>query len=297
MISKCLTVLIILIIWLAFLGGYIGDIREDITGSAASAQTEEKYKELDSLREFVSSSDKLILGNFNIQVFGKAKSEKEKVMQVLEDTIESYDIISIQEIRDQSNTAFPSLVKRTSGYEYVVSERLGRTSSKEQYAYVYNPSKVELILSYVYDEPEDIFEREPFIAQFRAGNFSFVLIQIHTKPEDAEAEIANLEYVLEDAETKFEGENEFIILGDLNADCSYYNGGELSSLKWVVPDSADTTTGPSDCAYDRIIITEELSDNIVGYGTDRFDLNYNLSDEEAKAVSDHYPVFAVLEIK
>lgn len=50
-----------------------------------------------------------------------------------------------------------------------------------------------------------------------------------------------------------------MFLGDFNADCSYVQPSDWSSIrlrtsdifKWLIPDSADTTVGKSDCAYDR----------------------------------------------
>lgn len=50
-----------------------------------------------------------------------------------------------------------------------------------------------------------------------------------------------------------------MFLGDFNADCSYVQPSDWSSIrlrtsdifKWLLPDSADTTVGKSDCAYDR----------------------------------------------
>ena len=69
-------------------------------------------------------------------------------MDVLADIIRTYDAIAIQEIRDASQTALPALVDlvNTDGsqYSYVVSERLGRTTSKEQYAHIFNTNTVEL---------------------------------------------------------------------------------------------------------------------------------------------------------
>ncbi len=292
-------IVIVLFIGLIFVSGCIDQSGAGITGgaTAVSIEPESKYELLEDFSEFVNDSNKLVIGNFNIQVFGKTKAGKEEVMDVLDDILEDYDLVSIQEIRDKSNTAFPSLAERLPGQEYVISDRLGRSSSKEQYAYIYNPRKLTYVSSYVYDDPEDVFEREPFVAKFASGDLNFVIIQIHTKPKDAESEIANLEYVLEDAKQSFPGETEFIILGDLNADCSYYKKDELSELEWIVPETADTTTKSTDCAYDRIIVTEDLSDNILGYGIDRFDLEYNLSEEETTAVSDHYPIFAVLDLE
>jgi hypothetical protein len=104
-----------------------------------------------------STSDTLRIGAFNIQVFGVTKASKPEVMDVLADIIRTYDVVAIQEIRDKSQTALPELVELVnsggSEYEYVVSERLGRTTSKEQYAYVYNTETVSVSDAYTYPEP------------------------------------------------------------------------------------------------------------------------------------------------
>ena len=89
-----------------------------------------------------SSDETLRIGAFNIQVFGVTKASKPEVMAVLADIIHTYDIIAIQEIRDASQTVLPSLVSLVNAdglqYDYVVSDRLGRTTTKEQYAYIFN---------------------------------------------------------------------------------------------------------------------------------------------------------------
>ncbi len=43
------------------------------------------------------SSDTIIIANFNIQVFGKAKARKTGVMVILAKTITQFDIVAIQE--------------------------------------------------------------------------------------------------------------------------------------------------------------------------------------------------------
>lgn len=53
-----------------------------------------------------------------------------------------------------------------------------------------------------------------------------------------------------------------LFLGDFNADCSYVREQDWAAIrlrssevfKWLIPDSADTTVGNSDCAYDRIVV-------------------------------------------
>jgi len=119
----------------------------------------------------IAASDSLVIGAFNVQVFGVSKADKPEVMNVLADIVRTYDVVAIQEIRDKSQTALPELVDLVNSdglqYAYVVSERLGRTSSKEQYAYIYNTQTTEITgTPETYPEPEDTdpFHRQPYIA-------------------------------------------------------------------------------------------------------------------------------------
>ncbi len=210
---------------------------------------------------------------------------------MLSKIIRNYDVIAIQEIRDSSQTTLPMLRDAVNSmgspqYEYVVSERLGRTASKEQYAYLYNTQTIQLFGSpYTYPDTNDQFQREPYVSEFKAknGNFDFVLITIHTDPDNATQEINDLPMVIEDARGKYQGEGDFIIMGDLNADCTYFNENGQSPLRsndyyWVINDSIDTTTKSTDCTYDRIIITTPAKTDFTGEaGVFRFDTAYNLT--------------------
>lgn len=246
------------------------------------------------------------VGAFNLQVFGTTKAGKPEVMSILSKIIRNYDVIAVQEIRDSSQTALPMLKDAvnsigSSQYDYVVSERLGRTTSKEQYAYLYNMQTIQPIGSpYTYPDMNDLFQREPYVSEFKAknGNFDFVLIVIHTDPDTATQEINDLPKVVEDARSKYQGEGDFIVMGDLNADCGYFNENNQSPLRsndynWIINNSVDTTTKSTDCTYDRIIITNPAKTDFTGEaGVFRFDTVYNLTYENTIAVSDHYPVYA-----
>ena len=228
-------------------------------------------------------------------------------MDILADIICTYDEIAIQEIRDASQTALPALVNLVnadgSQYDYVVSERLGRTTSKEQYAYIYNTDTVELTSTpQTYPEPAgtDPFHRQPYIASFRAvnGNFDATFIVIHTDPDEATDEINGLGAVVEFAPGSYPDEQDFIVMGNLNADGSYYDEDGTSSMSgseyyWVIDDSVETTTKSTDYTYDLIIITDSVVSDLSGdSGVHRFDIEYGLSGDETVAVSDHYPVYA-----
>ena len=233
-------------------------------------------------------SNETIVGAWNVQIFGKTKAQNTPVYNGIVDVINDYDLIAIQEIRDISGLVIEKLGD-IKGYDIIYSERLGRSSSKEQYAVLYNPSKIRIDRYLTYEDVGDKFEREPFIVGVTANGYSFTLVIIHVKPTDAVNEIKELETVMKYARTSF-GNSNVIVIGDLNADCSYYKGGELEDYKWLINDSADTTVGNSNCAYDRIIIMNQ-NNNWQDCGVDKFE---DKSDDLVDAMSDHYALRCVV---
>jgi deoxyribonuclease-1-like protein len=245
---------------------------------------------------------------FNIQIFGQTKSQKEDVMAVLAKIMREFDIVLIQEIRDASEQTIPNFVEEINQFEgpqysFVRSERLGRTSSKEAYAYVYNTETIQFIQGsdYVYNDVNDVFEREPYIAGFKAGNFDFVLVGIHTKPDDAYNEIGNLTLVVSSIQTRNPNEKDVIVMGDFNADGSYFDEVDPSTLfkapgyNWLITNDMDTMV-KTDYTYDRIVILDTTLNHECNAGSAQvfyFDQVYGLNNQTFVAeISDHYPVFA-----
>uniref|UniRef100_H2ZIE5 Endonuclease/exonuclease/phosphatase domain-containing protein n=1 Tax=Ciona savignyi TaxID=51511 RepID=H2ZIE5_CIOSA len=175
--------------------------------------------------------------------------------------------------------------------------RVGRTASKEQYGFVYKRDKLSKIGEFQFNDTSDAFEREPLIVRFRwSAGIDFTLIPMHAKPSDAVNEMNALIQVYEES-TSIYG-NDSIILGDLNADCSYvcqscWSGVQLrseSAFHWLIADDVDTTVSNSNCAYDRLIVTGDLLSKVCCADVFRFDTHFNLTQDEALAVSDHFPV-------
>ncbi|WFN35573.1 lamin tail domain-containing protein [Methanogenium sp. S4BF] len=268
----------------------------------------------DEILQFVPSvtagpeEDGLVVGAFNVQVFGTTKAAREDVMDVLGQTIRSYDLIAIQEIRDSSGTALPALLEEVncdgSRYAYVASDRLGRTVSKEQYAYFYNTDTVRLQgAPQTYPEPEgtDPFHREPFIVWFEGTQdpVSAVCAVIHTDPDEATEEIAALTDVVDWIYAAYPSEPDVIVMGDFNADGTYFDEESDTPLRasgyhWLTGNDMDTTTGDTVRTYDRMVITESLTDEYTGTaGVFRYDERFGVAPPLLTAVSDHYPVYAV----
>jgi endonuclease/exonuclease/phosphatase family metal-dependent hydrolase len=203
--------------------------------------------------------------------------------------------------------AFRDIVNQKGKKTYAVtcSELTGRQqddkTSQERYAFYYDTVMFSLVdKPLLYDDSaHDFFSREPYLARFKSknGDFTFVLITIHTTPEKAVAEIGSLDEVVKWAKIKHAGEPEIIVTGDFNASCSYANPGELDKLSirgsnyfWVVPDSAKTNlSAKSNCAYDRYVLTLPAKAYYTGHwGVDKC--------YTSKTISDHWPVWAEFKL-
>ncbi|MCF7862385.1 endonuclease/exonuclease/phosphatase family protein [Candidatus Woesearchaeota archaeon] len=229
------------------------------------------------------------VAGFNIQVFGASKMEKPTAVEYLPKIISKFDIIAVQEVRDSSGEAIKELHNQLPNYQLVISERLGRTNSKEQYAIFYK--KADIKSEYVYFDENDIFEREPYIVYISNKKVNFSLIVIHVKPSDAKSEISALNAVISDAQMK-NSDKDFILLGDLNADCNYYDENQdiLREYDWIIENEKDTTVAKNTCTYDRIITNMKYSSG----GVYNYQKAYDISYEETEIISDHYPVYTVL---
>ena len=257
------------------------------------------------------------VATFNIKVFGDTKMGNQTVVDELVDVFQRYDMVAVQEIKDidlevpylfldelNKLPAHDNSSNQTNEWNMVLSERSGMQeddkNSQEQYAFYYKPTIfTSLDNGTLYDDStNDSFQREPFLAKFMLldtkGNSTgtdIVFVNIHTKPTLAVEEMEALGDVISWGNQNYSDDDDYVILGDFNADCSYASYNELIELPissanytWLVPDNADTTVGDSRCAYDRIVTTSQLDGRLTGtWGIDQA--------ISGLAVSDHKPVW------
>jgi len=266
------------------------------------------YTVLTSQEPIEEEAETIKIAAFNIQVFGRSKRQKEDVMNVLTRIVREFDVILIQEIRDSSEETVPIFLEEINNveglkYQYVRSERLGRSTSKEAYAYIYNAVTVKFVdgSDYVYDDVYDVFERAPYIASFVSGNFDFNIIGIHVKPDDAYSEIGNLTGVVQFVLSENPDEKDTIVMGDFNADGTYFEEADVanpfksSDFYWVITNEMDTMT-KTDYSYDRIVLLESTYNHEYveeSASVFKFDTEYDIMNQTLIwEVSDHYPIYA-----
>jgi endonuclease/exonuclease/phosphatase family metal-dependent hydrolase len=127
-----------------------------------------------------------------------------------------------------------------------------------------------------------------------------VLVNIHTKPDDATAEIGLLPDVIADVPSH-SNESDIICLGDYNADGSYFDESTYTTIfpssqyNWLIDNTEDTTVAVSDNTYDRMVTTTSTAEDYAGTAdVYLFDQIYDFSSPtlEPDDVSDHYPIWA-----
>ncbi len=276
---------------------------------------------LDTIRMLLGpepGGETIRIASWNIRDFGRAKAADEGRMGIIAEVLRGYDIIAVQEIsnlREQGDEGCPRNEDACPGNPScgLVREALERHLNEsglnyslvfspqvrdERYLYIYNPGRVTLEEYSLVEDPGDngpvcsnspestgLMVRQPFRARFRAGDFDFVLLNVHTSPGINLDELEGLEYFYRQERD----EPDVIVLGDLNADCSYLKPDDDIGLRnpeyiWPFGDDVDTTVSGTDCAYDRFIFTSPTSEDFTG--------RLGIVRGMPPTVSDHYLIWA-----
>ncbi|KAJ8259403.1 hypothetical protein GJAV_G00168880 [Gymnothorax javanicus] len=252
---------------------------------------------------------------FNVQSFSESKAAKPKVLHNIVRVLSRGDVFLLQEVRDVNQVAVKKLLVSLNRYDekyqydYVASERLGRSSGyQEQYVFLYRRESVTLLDQLQYPDnqegDEDAFSRPPFVVRIKAPKTvikEVALIGVHTAPRNATKEIDELYDVFQYVKKKWDMEN-VLFLGDFNAACGYVAKKNKKNIRlmtepgffWLIDDNVDTTVREStSCAYDRFVVHGRTFLKAIipsSAGIFPFDKKFHLTEEQALELSDHYPI-------
>jgi len=255
----------------------------------------------------------LAIGTFNIQMLGKTKMSKPGVVKVLVDIAQRFDILAIQELRDKDQNVIPELMNQINlgGYRYAaaIGPRQGyvvegkRTTYFEQTVFIYDTQTVAMMGdAYVAQDPTNDMHRPPLVGHFRSIQvpdeeaFTFVLMNVHVDPDDAHVEFESLQKVIDGVFVNhpIQGEDDFILLGDLNDEPHRYQHYRWMNDQITATPSQLKTNTVQTRAYDNIVFdASRTSEFLQQAGVLDLMSEYQLTLTEAKAVSDHMPVWAI----
>jgi endonuclease/exonuclease/phosphatase family metal-dependent hydrolase len=244
------------------------------------------------------------IASFNIQILGRSKIAQRRVMDVVCDVVRRFDVVAIQEVRANTDDILPRFVEKINAggrrYDYLIGPRLGRTSSKEQYAFVFDTATIEVdrTAMYTVEDRADLLHREPLVASFRVRGpppseaFTFTLINVHTDPDEVPQEVAALAQAFMAVRNDGRGEDDVILVGDLNADEREFGPlAHLPNIAWAISGVPTNTRGNK--TYDNILFHRVATSEFSGL-TGVVDLmrDYQLTLDGALEVSDHLPIWA-----
>jgi len=248
--------------------------------------------------------DAVLVCSFNIQVFGESKLAKPQVVEILARVVRKFDIVAIQEVRAKSDDIIPRFVQAVnadgSRYAHVIGPREGRTVSKEQYAFVYDTTRIELdpTSPAVFPDPSDRLHRPPMCARFRTriqpaeAAFTFWLVNTHTDPDEVPQELDALTDVFQAMQRARPDEDDVIMLGDLNAGPPQFTAFKrIPNIGWAV--AGTTTNTRRTKTYDNLVFAWPATGEYLGaQGVLDLQQGFGIPLENALEVSDHNPVWA-----
>lgn len=203
----------------------------------------------------------ITIASWELYLLDDTNASDDELMQTYASIIDDYDIVFVQGIT--SSNAFTKLCSLLPSYNCMASSMSGRNASKEQYGVLYRKANVSVIGWKDYNP--DVFDRwehPPLEVLFSISEYLFKVYNIHTNQLDVQKELNYLESIVSES-------GNMIILGDLNADCSYYNPSaekEFDDWNWIITDTRDTLVSQTtDCAYDRIILNGEAYSEFAPY--------------------------------
>ncbi len=181
----------------------------------------------------------LLLASWNIREFGGTKSggREDEPLFYLAEIISRFDLVAVQEVRDDLDALDQLMYKLGSWWKYLVSDvTIGRAGNNERHAFIYDTRKVsfgglvgELVPPGNKNDKgtyasEFAFARTPFLAGFRAGWFKFTICTQHfyygkSVPDDPQrlADSKNVvELLKKRMKSKDRWANNAILLGDFN---------------------------------------------------------------------------------
>ncbi|MEY2738424.1 MAG: hypothetical protein RL259_333 [Bacteroidota bacterium] len=245
--------------------------------------------------------------SWNIMNLGKSKSDSE--LTIMANSIHNYDIIAIQEVVAGAGGAKAVgrlvAILNTKGYKWDYSISNPTTSinpsSSERYAFVWKTARVKKVGSSWLDQNyANEIDREPFMSTFEYNGKQITLVTFHAVPKkkNPASELKYFKFF-----PKLYPKHNLIFMGDFNCPQSHTVFNPLKDMGFA-PILVNQKTSlrqkcrNSDCLaseydnlfYDKRKILSKQKGIVPFYSAFS-------SVKEARKISDHVPIWCVLELK
>ena len=265
-------------------------------------------------------ADRIRIATFSVTNWNDTKAADPNIMQVIATVVSSFDLVAIQGISSPQNVSVTRVLEMLnrggSRYAADVSEPIGPRNLLMQYAFLYDMNRIRMIpeSNYTIRDDADRMRYEPRVASFetRASQnlgpgqapFRFTILNCNIDPNQSTAsqtqsELSVLDDVfvrVRDYEYKTRGEDDVILVGNLNVDAR--NLGELGLVPEIISIAANqATTTVNDRTVDHILIDRSVSTEFSArFGVMNLQQAFSLTLGQAMSVSEHRPVWAEFNV-
>ena len=282
-----------------------------------------------------SKPTNLRIATWNVANFGEQDRQKEH-LQMIAEIISWFDIIAIQEIKDNSEHFRTVVTLLNKSYKFIFSDASG---NNERMAFIYNSAKVTLReevaeLAIPPSDYEDIklpgikeafagFDRSPYIVSFKVKSFEFSLLNVHLYFGDDSVAASINRRCLEAycvgrwadlrSKSKYAYSCNIFALGDFNLPMidpsdPVYKALVNRGLQLPEHSSKIYSNINNDKAYDQIAFLPGMKSSIISHGIFPFDNAAFADIYKTKTpaqfrsylkyyISDHRPMWMELNIK
>lgn len=248
---------------------------------------------------FTTSFSQVKLLSWNIENFGKSKSSAE--IDFIANTVKNYDVVALQEVvagegGSQAVALLADALNRKGAkWDYSISNPTSSSAYKtERYAYLWKTAKVKKVGEAWLEKKYHLeIDREPYFCTFEYQFKQFTVVNFHaiTKSKQPETEIKYFKYLPANDPTL-----NLIFVGDFNCPESHTVFNPLKKMGYSATFVAQKTSLKKTCVNGDCLASE--FDNIF-YNSKVQNLDAGVilfyksfaSFQEAKAISDHIPVW------
>jgi len=245
--------------------------------------------------------------SWNIMNLGKSKSDSE--LSVMANTLKDYDVIAIQEVvaglgGAQAVSRLVNLLNtKGTKWNYTISNPTtsNNPSSSERYAFLWKTARIKKVGTTWLDQNyATVIDREPFMGSFEFQGKIFTLVSFHAVPKkkNPETELKYFKFF-----PKLYPKLNLIFVGDFNCPQSNTVFNPLKKIGFTPILVSQKTSlrqkcNNNDCLaseYDNLFYDNQKI-KILQKGIIAFYSNFK-SIKEARKISDHVPIWCVMEIK
>jgi len=248
----------------------------------------------------IHSFSQVKIVSWNIENFGKSKTYSH--LNVIANTIRTYDIVVIQEVvagyggAQAVSRLAEILNEKGSKWDYTISNPTsGDSYKKERYAYIWKTAKATLKgKAWLEKKYNAEIDREPYIATFEIDKKTITLVNFHaiTKKMQPETEIKYFKFLPQEYRSL-----KLVFIGDFNCTQSHTVFNPLKKMGYTPTFEKQKTTLKQKCYGDNCLASE--FDNIFYKKSDLKYLNSGVlsfyktfnSLKEARKISDHIPIW------